>query len=257
MTTELDELKTRLERAERRVLAADRRLEASGRRARLTGGLALAALGLSLLLDVRPAARAQPPGAGLTALIARIGVLEQKTAPLSLQTDPGRADRRGNTELYLTGVNVHVVSGSGSTSDGTADVVGRPTGKGHLTGLGNLIVGYNTPRTAISGTDVRAGSHNLIVGDLHRYASFGGVVFGLSNTGSGPYAAVTGGNQNVASGDYAAVTGGAVNTASGACSSVTGGEHNTAHDTSSSVSGGFQLTEGRVYGWMAGTLHSP
>jgi hypothetical protein len=34
--------------------------------------------------------------------------------------------------IYITGANVHIVSGSGSTSDGS-----------HRRGLGNLIIGYN------------------------------------------------------------------------------------------------------------------
>ncbi len=124
------------------------------------------------------------------------------------------------TEIYITGANLSIRSGSGST-DGT------------INGLGNLIVGYNE-----SSNDIRTGSHNLVVGTLHSYSSYGGIVVGRNNTISGRYSSVTSGQVNTASGDYSSVTGGQLNEASSNSASVTGGSNNTASALGSSVTGG-------------------
>jgi hypothetical protein len=84
----------------------------------------------------------------------------------------------------------------------------------------------------------RAGSHNLVVGQQHRYSSFGGLVAGEGNSVSGPAASVSGGFGNVASNRYASVSGGQANTASGEASSISGGHANTASDNWTSVGGG-------------------
>ncbi len=141
------------------------------------------------------------------------------------------------TEVYFTGCNVNVRSGSGSTD-------------APVNGLGNLIVGYN----ANDGARYRPGSHNIVVGDQQTYQSYGGLVAGVANTISAPWASVTGGNCNVAgygaapqqgcvnadSGPVAAsVSGGAGNVASGTVASVSGGSGNIAGGNAASVSGGF------------------
>jgi hypothetical protein len=95
--------------------------------------------------------------------------------------------------ILVTGANVHVRSGSGFTND-----------NGTLTGLGNLIVGYNETPAFLS----RTGSHNLVGGSLNSFSSFGGMVFGLQNTISGQYANVLGGNVNTAVGPNSTVYGG-------------------------------------------------
>ena len=128
----------------------------------------------------------------------------------------------GYDTLRFSGMNMQIVNGTGTTG-------------GDPDGLGNLIVGYNALRA--TGND-RSGSHYFVVGDLNNYTSFGGIVAGSLNTGSGQYASVTGGWSNEASGDYASVTGGANNTASGVHASVTGGGANTASEIYASVSGG-------------------
>jgi len=69
---------------------------------------------------------------------------------------------RSDNDITFSGVNVHVVNGTGTT-DGTVN------------GLGNLIVGYNETRG--SGDD-RSGSHNIVVGSEHNYSSYGGLVAG-------------------------------------------------------------------------------
>ncbi len=158
-----------------------------------------------------------------------INTLQKKTAPITLATDTDRADGAQSTEMYFTGVNVHVVDGSGYTNDNG----------GTLTGLGNLIVGYNETRGS-GHTDKRMGSHNLIVGTKANYESFGGVVFGYNNSvaSTGHYAVVTGGQYNTASGVQSSVTGGRNNIASNQYASVSGGYGNTASGDTSSISGG-------------------
>lgn len=131
--------------------------------------------------------------------------------------------------VIFTGANVHIRSGSGSTDDG-----------GALTGLGNLIIGYNEERLApVVG---RSGSHNLIVGWEHEYSSYAGLVAGSSNTISGGSASVTGGYNNTASGQFAGVSGGSGNTANSFYASISGGWSNTASGQFTSVSGGYGNT---------------
>ena len=150
----------------------------------------------------------------VAALESAVSALEAKTADMSVTTVDGYPVVR------FSGVNVQVVSGSGTTG-------------GVVNGTGNLIVGYNS-----NSSDTRTGSHNLIVGDLHSYSSHGGLVAGWNNTLSGVGASVTGGVANTASGERSSVTGGAANTASGRWSSVSGGGNNQASGEKSSASGG-------------------
>ena len=163
----------------------------------------------------------------ISALEARISTLETLLTHFS----------RSNNEVTISGANLHIVNGTGTTD-------------GAVNGLGNLIVGYNEER----GTDDdRSGSHNIVAGDYNNYSSYGGLVAGYNNNISGIYASVSGGinntasngfssvsggESNIASGDYASVSGGFSNTASGVASSVSGGRRNTASGTSASVSGG-------------------
>lgn len=82
-------------------------------------------------------------------------------------------------DVIFEGCNVHVRNGMGQT----------PTTNGY----GNLIVGYNKNEVA-----TRTGSHNFIVGDLHEYKSYGGIVSGAINTLSAPNAVILGGGENEA-----------------------------------------------------------
>src|SRR5207244_9575129 len=75
------------------------------------------------------------------------------------------------TTLQFSGINVQIVSGSGTTDAA-------------VNGKGNLIVGYN----ANTGAHARTGSHNLVVGDEHTYISYGGLVAGFHNTVTAPFA---------------------------------------------------------------------
>lgn len=122
----------------------------------------------------------------------------------------------------FTGVNVQIVNGMGATET--------------TNGYGNLVVGYNKGPT---GTSLRKGSHNVVVGDEHSYQSYGGLVSGYKNTISGKWANATGGGRNVASGDFSSVCGGQQNKAANKYASVGGGFLNEAAGENASVSGGY------------------
>jgi hypothetical protein len=142
--------------------------------------------------------------------------------------------------IVISGANVHIESGSGTTTDST--------------GLGNLVIGYDEDGLAASTIDSnRTGSHNLVVGPDHEFTASGGAVFGFGNFISSDGASVTGGDCNAAGGTALpaglsncfnansgidSVSGGELNTSNGSGSSVTGGESNTASSQDASVSGG-------------------
>jgi hypothetical protein len=131
--------------------------------------------------------------------------------------DPNPINGVAGPHILITGANVHVRSGAGATDD-------RLSAGGRITGLGNLIIGYNEPNS----TGSRIGSHNLVGGSFNSFSSTGGLVFGLQNTLNGPYAAILSGEANTASGTNASVLGGNLNIAAGLRSTVYGGLSNTA-----------------------------
>ena len=197
-----------------------------------------------------------PSGPGLRAGVpVSYPVTAEQATILSHMSLVDLPDGLGGTRqtLRISGLNVQIVNGSGTT-DGPVD------------GLGNLIVGYNELRGV---GDDRTGSHNLIVGARQNVLSYGGLVAGGRNEVSGIFSSVSGGESNTASGAYSSVSGGQGNTASGLSSSVSGGQSNTARGINSSVSGGASNTAsgswssvsggftGSVSGfwdWRAGTL---
>lgn len=153
----------------------------------------------------------------LVELAERVAALEAKTAPMS------RTTVDGEPVVRFTGVNVQVVSGSGSTN-------------GPVNGTGNLIIGYH--EVGPLGAAGRTGSHNLIVGPGHVFSSFGGLVAGKDNSLAAENATVTGGQFNRAAGNLSAVLGGSLNEANGSASAVSGGRDNRATGSASAVSGG-------------------
>jgi uncharacterized coiled-coil protein SlyX len=147
--------------------------------------------------------------------------------------------------IIFTGANLDIRSGSGATDDNAL------TG-GALSGLGNLIIGYDEPVTD-GLPQPRTGSHCLIVGAEHTFQSYGGFVAGwrnnilapwtsvsggLGNSASGTCSSASGGQSNLASGVGSSVSGGWQSVAGGSYASVSGGESNTASEEASSVSGG-------------------
>ena len=143
--------------------------------------------------------------------------------------------------IVFKGVNVHVMSA---------------TAEDDTSGLGNLVVGWDTP---IFGqpANFRAGSNNLVCGDSQGFPSYGGFVAGWTNYVSSPYATVSGGYRDSATGNSASVSGGQYNVAIGNASSVGGGFQNIATALDSTVGGGSWLTEATTNGWWAGTYHTP
>ncbi|MCP4138389.1 MAG: hypothetical protein GY754_45930, partial [bacterium] len=102
--------------------------------------------------------------------------------------------RTGDTIIF-SGVNVQIVNGTGSTA-------------GEVNGLGNLFIGYNEHRTY---GNERTGSHNLVVGQLNNFSSYGGIVTGYYNSISGWYSCISGGSYNRAEGHFSGVGGGSYN----------------------------------------------
>lgn len=110
----------------------------------------------------------------------------------------------GAGDIVISGANVYIQSGSGATND---DVGAGPCNP--CVGKGNLIIGYDED----GGSPLpRTGSHNLVIGRLHSYTGFAGLVAGFSNTIGGDSATVTGGTFNNAR-DRGSVAGGTVNNA--------------------------------------------
>ena len=158
--------------------------------------------------------------------------------------------------IVFEGANVHVRSGTGGTDDGCS--LAEPNCPG-LTGLGNLILGYNElePSQTFPSRPVgRTGSHNLVVGPEHGFTSFGGFVAGATNAVTGASSSVSGGRGNVASGLFTSVSGGNRNEASDAHASVSGGWENVASGNSASVSGGINnVASGEIASVSGGTFN--
>ena len=138
----------------------------------------------------------------------------------ALQTLLASVSVNGST-LTFSGVNVAIVSGSGTTDGATNSV-------------GNLIIGYNENAYAAT----RTGSHNLVVGMDHEYTSHSGQTVGERNSITAPRASVSGGSGNQASGIDSSVSGGFFNTAAGYRSNVSGGSYNQASGSYATVNGG-------------------
>lgn len=127
--------------------------------------------------------------------------------------------------LYFDSVNVVVRNGTGSTAT--------------TNGVGNLVVGYNESRGASwEGTDVRTGSHMVVVGTKLNYSSYGGIVAGNTNTTNGAHSSVIAGALNVADGSNSSITAGIWNRTVGNASAVNGGRNNVATAEMSAVHGG-------------------
>jgi hypothetical protein len=226
----------------------------------LAAGLLLAVLlsPVSVLAQSKP--EAKPPKITLAALAAQVAALQTQVNTLQSQLSSANVQNAlalgkfvavdtNDTlnglkppHIILTGANIHIRSGSGKTVDNT--------------GLGNLVIGYDEdsdPSILQSDIDTaRTGSHNLVVGELHRFTASGGMVAGRENFISGQYATITGGDENIASGLLSSVTGGGVNEASGDAASVTGGASNHADGNGSSVSGGVQNFANALWSSVSG-----
>jgi hypothetical protein len=245
----MDHLQERLERLEHRTHTVERQL-------RWWRGLACGLVVLAVLTWALPVGIAQQEDAkdkDPKGLAHRVAALEELLRHFS----------REKNDIFITGANLHIVNGLGSTNCGSEEepIPDCPNG------LGNLIMGYNEPRGG-GLEDIRTGSHNVVVGQQHNFSSFGGLVVshfntisgplavaigGVGNTASGLSAVVIGGASNLASGLQAVVNSGEVNVASGGLSAVSGGVGNTASGDRSTVSGGQTIAQDTEFGWSAGS----
>jgi hypothetical protein len=168
----------------------------------------------------------------------RISQLEEDSAALEDLLAGMSRSPDGNT-LRFSGMNVQIVNGQGATTTSN--------------GLGNLLVGYNAPRTTTAVAN-RNGSHYVVVGDEHHFTRFGGIVAGSRNSSTGNWASVTGGHGNSAAGNWSTVSGGASNTANslGLYGSVSGGESNIVWSRGGSVSGGQSNSAAGQWGSVSG-----
>lgn len=108
--------------------------------------------------------------------------------------------------ILFKGVNVQIVNGVGTMQS--------------TNGRGNLIVGYQVENPLIQ----RTGSHNLIVGEDHTYASYGGIASGEANQLLGPNSTALGGFVNVVRGERCAVVGGTQNEVDGIDNTIIAGD---------------------------------
>ncbi len=133
--------------------------------------------------------------------------------------------------IIFSGVNVHVQNGTGATPDPTIN-------NSQPNGLGNLIVGYNETDGNMTIAD-RAGSHNLVIGSMHKYYSCGGFVSGWYNTLNAPNSSIVGGQSNSIDGYFSSILGGTGNRTAGGICTISGGMNNYAWGDSDSISGGY------------------
>jgi len=170
-----------------------------------------------------------------------IDVIETYAEPFFDLTE---VDASGN--IVFEGTNVHIRSGSGATDD-----------FGALTGLGNLVVGYDEPSTTIDPTYApsdKSGSHNIVYGEGNSYPTYGGMVggrlnaiegdmatilAGARNTAEGNLSGIAGGHSNEARGDFSSINAGRYGIAQGEFTSIGGGESNLAIADYTSIQGGF------------------
>jgi hypothetical protein len=205
--------------------------------------LVLAVL-LVLLLPVAESAQENGLPARVAELEAQVEAMEAQFAAMEellqyVRVETAEINGLRGPHLIIEGANVHVRSGSGSTSDGCEVSPHGDPNCDSLTGMGNVIIGYNEPAWHRIDSP-RAGSHNLIIGQEHSYTSFSGLVAGWRNRISGPAASVSGGMANKAIGHGSSVSGGQENDADGVASSISGGLANEANGFASSVNGGFR-----------------
>jgi hypothetical protein len=194
--------------------------------------------------------------AQITALRNQVNTLQTQLAAVqsnnALKLGPfvgvvsGLVDGVNGPHIYFTGANIHIVSGSTTTQDS-------------VTGLGNLIIGYDEAPPDLSPGD-RGGSHNLVIGRYHRFtqAAFGGLLAGEGNFISAEGASVSGGTGNFATSTWASVSGGVANTAStNQGTSVSGGSENHATGLNASVSGGkFNIASGDYSSVVGGRINT-
>ena len=160
----VDALTQQLQTLQQQTHALQQHTHTVNHRLRWWRGLACGLVGLTVLAWMLPAVIAQEDTAdkGQKGLAQRVAALEQLLKHVS----------REKNEIFITGANLHIVNGLGSTNCGPEfePIPDCPNG------LGDLIVGYNELRNDPESPDVRTGSHNAVVGQSHNFSRFGGLV---------------------------------------------------------------------------------
>jgi hypothetical protein len=127
---------------------------------------------------------------------------------VNLATDP--VSYLPGPNVVFNGVNVHIVDGSGSSTD---------AGRSQYSGLGNLVIGYNEHGSKPSFVGVHnllmgtantpEGACNLIVGsENHAFNSVGCVIFGEGNEATTYFSSILGGWNNSVGSETSVVVGG-------------------------------------------------
>ncbi len=179
-----------------------------------------------------------------------------------VETDDGTG--RKVKAIRISGVNLQIVNGLGTTNGAVADFSSIDPGLTKTNGAGNLILGYNEDLGSgfFTPLAVRSGSHNLVGGIGASYSSYGGVVFGRTCHSAGPYATVLGGWSNVANGFASSIIGGgdsqysSGNRASGDLSTVAGGSSNEANGQFSLIAGGDDNLASGNFSFVGGGLRN-
>jgi hypothetical protein len=172
----MDNFRERFEALEQQMKVTGAHTHTVERRLRWWRGIACGVMLLGLVnlpLQSGTTADTQPGG-----MAERMATLEKKLRAMAF-------DDAAN-EVVITGANLRIVNGLGSTSCTDAQFKPIPNCPN---GLGNLIVGYNELRLpgdeSIFGPNDRTGSHNVVVGQGNNFSSFGGLVVGVVNGISG------------------------------------------------------------------------
>ena len=120
-----------------------------------------------------------------------------------VKVEPGDLNGVKGPHVVFTGVNLHLRSGRNATNDG-----------GTLSGLGNLIVGYNETQATpivydVAGCDrILTGSHNIVTGSGNLFTSYGGIVVGSNHCITSPNSSILAGDTNEAHGLSSSILGG-------------------------------------------------
>lgn len=109
----------------------------------------------------------------ITALQARVAELEQKLQDVSVS----------GTDMHITGANLYILNGLGATNGNPANPSTNVPSLVQTNRLGNPSSATTKSGPAMGHNG--GGSHNLVVGAYHDYASFGGLVAGRFNSITG------------------------------------------------------------------------
>jgi hypothetical protein len=180
------------------------------------------------------------------------GTVPQQLLDLApyLSVDLNPINGLAGPHVILTGVNLHIRNGQPAQYDPSTPTF--DTKSYAANGRGNLIVGYNDDFGFDFINGARGGSHNIIVGDLHRFTASGGFLTGFANDVESNAGAIGGGYWNSAFSFAASVSGGTNNLAVAQFSSVNGGYGNMADGDTASVAGGINNEAGGSYSAVSG-----